>query len=400
MRRTLACLASLALSALLGSHCNNEQTGSTPNEDLGTADPDLSGGDSPDLSGGGGQPDMTTPPVGTPSRFVVVRIGTGGTAALNNDATATFLETRQIGDGALVGNALAMPVAASGSNRPLTLSGLASVEGQLSRSSDGRYLILAGYAAAPGAKDISTSSSATYNRVIGRIDAAGNINTATASTAFTAAAVRGATSSDGSMLWVSSDSGIGYTTLNSTAVPTLLAGDNVRAIGIFGSGASAQLFVSSSAGSNLGVNRVGTGLPTTVGTSVTRLPGFTDSNSPASVGFVVLDRDSNGMPDQIYVADTRPIGGGVQRFRFNGTTWLLEGTITTGANSGGRYLDGFVSNGTVTLLVSTAEMNDTIATRVLRLTDAGGSTSAVNVQLVTTAANNTTYRGVALAPNP
>lgn len=74
-----------------------------------------------------------------------------------------------------------VPAAACRGLRALrTLSRLASVEGQLSRSSDGKYLILAGYAAAPGSKDISSSSSATYNRVVGRIDAAGTINTATA----------------------------------------------------------------------------------------------------------------------------------------------------------------------------------------------------------------------------
>jgi hypothetical protein len=395
MRKTVLCLASISLGALLLSHCNNEQTGGNPPVDMSVATEDMTT-PSPDLSD---PPDMASQPP-TPTTFTVVRVGTG-TAALNNDATATFLERRQLADGTLVGNALAMPVAASGSNRPLTLSGLASVEGQLSRSADGKYLILGGYAAAPGSRDISTSSSATYNRVIGRIDAAGNINTATASTAFTAAAVRGATSSDGNMLWISSDSGIGYTTLNSTAVPVILNISNVRALGIFGSGTGAQLYVSSSAGSNLGMNSVGTGLPTTMGTAVTRLTGFTDSNSPATVGFVVFDRDNNGSPDQMYVADSRTVaGGGVQRWRLNGTTWMLEGTIPTGANSGARYLDGFVNGTTVTLVVTTNEMTDAIATRVLRLSDAGGATSAVTSMMLSTAANNTTYRGIALSPNP
>lgn len=398
MRRTLACVASISFAALLWSHCNNEQTGS-PTDDLGDPGLDLSSGDTPDLASPGDPPDLASPPPPTPTRFAVVRIGTG-TGTLNNDATAAFIETRQISDGALSGSALALPIAVSGSNRALTLSGLASVEGQLSRSSDGKYLILAGYAAAPGSKDISSSSSATYNRVVGRIDAAGTINTATASTGFTASAVRGATSHDGTGLWITSDIGVYYTTLNSTAVPTMLDLANTRAIGIFGRGTAAQLYASSSAGSNLGMNTIGSGLPTMNGATVTRLPGFTDANSPASVGFVIFDRDNNGTPDQIYVADTRTTGGGVQRFRLNNTTWTLDGTISTGASSGGRYLDGFVSGSTVTLLVTTAELTDATPTRILRLTDTGGATSAVTSQLLATAANNTTYRGIAQAPTP
>lgn len=400
MRKTLACLAALSLGTLLTSHCNNEQTGGDPPADMSMSSDDMTS-QTPDMADPQMQ-DMLSPPA-TPTTFTVVRIGTGA-AMLNNDATATFLERRQIADGALVGQALAMPVAASGSNRALTLSGLASVEGQLSRSSDGKYLILAGYAAAPGTRDISTSNSTTNNRVIARIDAAGNINTGTASNAFNAASVRGATSSDGTMLWVTSENGIGYTTLNSTAVPVMLNTSNVRAIGILGIGNGAQLYVSSSAGANLGMNTVGTvgaGLPTMMGTSVARITGFTDTNSPASLGFVVFDRDNNGAADQMYVADTRPAtGGGVQRWRLNGTTWMLEGTISTGTNAGARYLDGFVNNNTVTLLVTTSEINDTTATRVLRMTDAGGATSAVTSMLLATAATNTTYRGIALSPTP
>ena len=129
---------------------------------------------------------------------------------------------------------------------------------------------------------ISSSSSTTYNRVIGRIDAAGNINTATAADAYNAAAVRGAATTDGTMMWISSEIGIGYTTLNSTAVPVALSIVNTRALGIFGSGNTTQLFGSSSATTYLGVNTIGTGTPNTAGVTVTRLSGFTDaSGDPA-----------------------------------------------------------------------------------------------------------------------
>lgn len=403
MRKTLLGIGVGAMAALMFAHCDSQGTGNTmtpadltmtSSQDL-AAEPDLGG--TPDIAV---PPDMTLP--GPPSEFTVVRIGTG-TGALTNDATATFLERRKIADGALVGTPLALPVAVNGANKQLTLSGLATVEGQLSRSEDGRYLIIAGYAANPGVKDVSSSVSATYNRVVGRIDAAGNINTATASAAFNGAAVRGATSTDGTNIWISSDGGIGYTMLNSTMLPTLLNTTNTRAIEVFGTNNGRQLYVSSNSSSgtsNQGVNAVGTGVPTTGTPVVTRLPGFTDANSQAPVGFVAFDRDGNGAVDQMYVADDRTAtGGGVQRWKLNGTTWMLEGTISTGTAAGARYVTGYVTGNTATVLVTTAELT-TAQPRILQLTDTGAATSAVTSKVLATAATNTTYRGIALAPNP
>ena len=100
MRMTLASLGALTLTALLFTACDKDQVGGTnPPEDLSMTQPDLSG-DVADMAVG--TPDLATPadlaitPV-TPTEFTVVRIGTG-TAALTNDATATFLERRKIAD--------------------------------------------------------------------------------------------------------------------------------------------------------------------------------------------------------------------------------------------------------------------------------------------------------------
>lgn len=397
MRRTLAALGALPLAALALLYCNNDNnTGGSV--DLAVASPDLAVevdfGTTPDLAT---PADLAT--VTTPTEFTVLRIGTGA-AALTNDATAGFLERRQIANGTIVGTPLALPTAVNGANRQLTFSGAASVEGQLSRSSNGKYLVVAGYAANPGVNNVSTTVASTVNRVIGRIDAAGTINTATAFNAFTGSGVRGAASTDGAMLWVSSDLGIGYTTLGSTAAPTILNTSNVRALQIFGQNNVAQLFTSGGASGTYGVNMVGTGTPNAAGTTVTPLTGFTQANSPSSYDFVGFDRDANGSIDQLYVADDRTVtGGGVQRWKLNGATWTLEGTISTGVTAGARAVAGYVAGNTVTLVATTSELGNT-APRVLRITDAGGATSAATSQLLATAANNTTYRGIALAPTP
>ena len=132
MRSTLLGIGALTLAVLGIAQCNSENDGNM----MGTAD--LASG-APDLASG--DPDLATPAdqlvASTPREFMVVRIGSGA-AALNNDATAAFLERRNIQDGALVGAPLALPTAVNGTNKQLTLSGLATVEGQLSRSADGR----------------------------------------------------------------------------------------------------------------------------------------------------------------------------------------------------------------------------------------------------------------------
>jgi hypothetical protein len=332
--------------------------------------------------------------------FFVLRIGAGA-ATLTNDATPGFIERRRIADGALVGQALALPIAVNGSNRQITFSGVATVEGQLSRSSNGKYVVVAGYAANPGVNNISTSNAMTNNRVIATIDAAGNVNTTTAFNGFSGAAIRGAASTDGMMLWATSDTGVGYTTLGSTTAPLILNVVNLRGIAIFPLGGMNQVLASSAGSTTYGVNAVGTGTPMAA-TTVTALTGFNATNSPAPYGFMGFDRDGNGSVDQFYVADDRTAGGGgLQRWKLNGTSWMLEGTIALGTSAGARAVTGTVANNTATLIVTTAETG-TAMPRIVKLTDSGGTTAqvAATLQVLATAAANTTYRGVALAPIP
>src|SRR5204862_488216 len=93
-------------------------------------------------------------------------------------------------------------------NLPLTNSGSASSEGALSLSGDGRFLVLAGYAAPPGTAGVAGSTTAAVRRVIGRIDAAGIIDTSSLlTTAFSANNVRSAASADGSGFWAAGAGG-------------------------------------------------------------------------------------------------------------------------------------------------------------------------------------------------
>jgi len=172
----------------------------------------------------GGAATMSAAPF-TPGNLVVYRVG-DGSAVLTNAATAVFLD-EYTPAGALV-QSVAMPTAVNGSHRILTGSGTATSEGLLTLSSDGQYLVLAGYDATLGTISVANTASAAVNRVIGRVDGAAAIDTTTAltdaysGTAGTAGNPRGAVSTDGMNFWTSGNgasatsAGSRYTTLGST----------------------------------------------------------------------------------------------------------------------------------------------------------------------------------------
>lgn len=273
---------------------------------------------------------------------VAVRVGDGA-SALSSAAAAVFLE-RRAPDGSNLG-VVALPTTVSGANQPITLGGTSSSEGALAVSVDGRYVTLAGYAAAPGTAAISSSTSATATRVVARVDALSNVDTSTLlGAAFGASSVRGAVSTDGSVFWVSGNAssaplgGVRYATLGTSGSGTqvLASPSNVRTVNI----AAGQLFGDSGSGSFTNVFSIGFGLPTMAGQVATSLPGLpTATESP--YGFVFFDRSAAiaGI-DTLYIADDRNIasGGGIQKWTFDGNMWNLQATFTNGLVTGVRGL--------------------------------------------------------------
>lgn len=343
--------------------------------------------------------DLTTPPdlaPAVPTAFYVVRVG-DGTASLSSNATATFLEQRKLSDGSLIGAPIALPVAAAGNNQPLTLSGTATSEGQMTRSADGRYLVLAGYAATPGTASITSSTAVNVNRIVGRIDAAGNVDTSTRLTgAYDGSNVRSATSADGTSFWLAGNSsttgGVQYVAFGVSAAGTQIVATpaNTRVVQIFGG----QLFVTSGSGGYTTINAVGA-LPATGPVTVTPLAG-TPTTGASPYSYALFDRDGNvaGL-DTLYVADDRTLasGGGIIKWTFDGTTWKQSTTVLTGGLTVGvRGLTAFVSGTNVVILATDTASPSNIVT----VTDDG--TAAPMAKVIATAATNTAYRGIALAP--
>ncbi len=319
----------------------------------------------------------------TPGNLIVYRPDGGG-VALGATGSAVFLDEYTTA-GALV-QSIAVPTTTVGAQRRLVCSGSATSEGFLTRSTDGQYVVLSGYDAALGAT-VTTSTSAAVPRVIGRINAAGTLDTSTALTdAISGGNPRGATSTNGTDLWLSGTSsggGIRYATFGATTSTSLAATPtNIRVINIF----NGQLYISSQSGA-FRLATVGTGTPTTTGQTVTNLPGFpTATGSPYGFFFADLNAGVAGV-DTVYVADD---GGTIQKYSLVAGSWTANGTI---ALATARGITGSVSGSTVTLYV-------TARTALRTLTDTSGYNATITgtVTTLATAAANTAMQGVAFVP--
>jgi hypothetical protein len=334
--------------------------------------------------------DVTSVTVTCGLKVMVVRVG-DGQAAPTSASNATSLEERDPVDGSVL-RTIALPIAAAGTQQPLTL-GNSNTEGGLSRSADGKFVTLAGYAAAPGVAAISATTASATNRVAGRIDASGAIDTTTRlNSAFSTGNVRAATTVDGTAFWIAgSNAGIHYATLGSTGASTQIASvpSNMRHTHVFGG----QLYVTSASGTTQGVLSVGTGTPTSPATA-TPLPGMPAATSPYS--FALIGSDTLYMSQD--AAPTASNIVNVQKWKLVSGTWTQTATFApalTGASVGTRGLAAFTTAGGVRVFATT---NETAANRLVTFLDTGTDTPAVTV--VSTAPQNTLYRGVAVSPSP
>jgi hypothetical protein len=330
----------------------------------------------------------------TPGNLVIYRVGSG-TGSLINTGNPVFLD-EYTPAGVLV-QSIPLPTEVSGANRRLVASGTATTEGLLTRSANGSFLILTGYdSSLPGTVSLPGTDAATVNRVVGRVDHNGNIDTTTALTDYsTGSNPRSAASTNGTDIWIAGGAGgVRHTTLGSTtstSVSTTVT--NLRQINIF----DGQLYVSTSSGSAVRIGMVGTGTPTTSGQTIVNLPGFVTAGSPYAFFFADLDAGVAGV-DTLYVADDG--ADALRKYSLVGGNWVLNGTIGVNADNY-TGVTATVSGSTVTLYA--VRMGGSGAGgggQLVSLVDSSGYNGpfAGTPTLLATAAANTAFRGVALAP--
>ena len=293
---------------------------------------------------------------------------------------------------------ITMPTAASGSNAALTLVGT-GVEGFLQLSTNGQYLVMAGYGVAPGTATPQSSAASVINRVIGRVDINSlAIDTTTALTdSHGTSNIRSATSTNGTDLWTggggTSPAGVCYAPLGSTTGTRVNTSGNSgttrRVAKIF----NGQLYVSgaSTGGPNLSINSVGTGTPTS-GSAETNLPGMPTSGTHSTYDFWFQNTTT------VYLADdgNAASGGGIQKWTFDGTNWVLQYTLlNNGAtNTAVRGLTGYTDSSGNAILFATTSVAS--ANALITVTDTGAASTA---STLATAPANTAFRGVQFIPN-
>ncbi|MBL8756192.1 MAG: hypothetical protein JNK15_23055 [Planctomycetes bacterium] len=320
----------------------------------------------------------------TIGNLYVVRVG-DGLAALSNASTPTFVD-EYTQSGTLV-QSIALPTAASGLNQPFTNSGTATSEGFLNVSDNGQYLVLGGYAVAPGLLGVATSANPTVGRVIGRIDLLGNVDTSTVlGDAYSTRNIRSVASTDGQNFWMTGSSegiryvaGLGATT-SLVISPTPL---NNRVLGIYGG----QLYSTASSTGFFGVSKVGTGIPNGSGNVCALLPGMPGTTGPSAYDFWFES------PTVLFVADDRVTAsnGGIQKWVLTSGTWSVAYTIQSGGTSGFRGLTGKRVDGVTTLFATlgTSSAGNTLVSIV----DTGAASTAT---VIATAPASTAFRGVRL----
>ena len=324
----------------------------------------------------------------TTGNLVLLQIG-NGTSAVTSSSTAVYV--REMTTAGTFVQLLSLPTADSGNNQSFTNSGTATSEGSISLSPNGQYLALAGYDAAPGVANITNA--AGVNRVVATINKNGEINTSKLITdGFTGNNIRGAVTSNGYDFWVTgtgTGGGVRYTN-SSLSTSTQISGTltNTRTARIF----DGQLYISSATSPNIGVSKVGTGLPTTTATlSLTSLtPASTDTYA-----FVFLDRDAGvAGSDVLYIADNAL---GLLKYSFDGTTWTSRGSLT---GTGFTGLIGKVNGANAELYISTGtsvySFTDAAAYNA-NITSSGSTVTGVGT-LIATAFANMAFRGIEFAP--
>jgi 2',3'-cyclic-nucleotide 2'-phosphodiesterase (5'-nucleotidase family) len=316
----------------------------------------------------------------TAGNLVVLRVGEG-LSALTNASTALFLD-----EIAPTGSFIQTHAVPTSGTHVLTSSGSASSEGQITRTPDGQYLILAGYNADPGTASIVSTTAASVNRKILQVNNSNNYTPLLSSAAYSANNIRSA-AANGNDYWAAGTgstagtNGIQYFG-NSAACQVSATITNTRVVNVY----NGQLYFST--GSNpIGIYSVGSGLPTTTGqTSSLVIAGTGASPSPYAFSF-------NTASTICYVADDRTAanGGGIQKFAFNGSSWSLIYTLNVGT-TGARGLTIDWSGNHPVIYATTTESS---ANRLVKITD---SVSGAPFTLLATAATFTAFRGIAFAP--
>ncbi len=328
--------------------------------------------------------------------FVVFRTG-DGLVPLANTGNKIFLD--EYSSTGVYVRSIEMPSTNTAPANNVVINGTNNVEGNITRSPNGLYLVVAGYnpTSIPYASSILSATSAAVPRVVAWVTNNSTINTLSLNDWCSGNAPRSATTNDATQFWLGGGTGgVNYRAVSGSATVNLYSTiPSIRNVLI----ADGNLYASSTT-SNPRLGQIGTGLPTTTGQTFTGLNGY-PANTTAPNQFVFLDLNPSitGV-DVLFVAEE---GGGIKKYSFDGTTWTLNGSIGI-ASEVYRGVIASANGSTVTLFATKNAGNAAGGGGALvTVTDNSGYNGAPSTTLPTlldTLLNTSqkAFRGIAWAP--
>jgi len=195
--------------------------------------------------------------------------------------------------------------------------------------------------------------------------------------------------------------GASFTQVSSTATgqPT-----NLRNVEIY----NGQLFSSSAATTGYGIFSIGTGLPTSAGSTATLAINTGSGASP--YGFVMFDTNKDSLLDTAFIADDRTTaGGGLEKWTFNGSAWVnsysllfdaAAGNLSATAGTGFAGIRGLTGtlDGTTGAFTLYATTNETSNNRIVSIVDNG--TNPTTYTTLASAGANYAFRGLDIMTAP
>jgi hypothetical protein len=337
---------------------------------------------------------VTPPPLDS---FVVYRVGEG-TARASTSASPVFLDYYSSAGALLFTRP--MPTTVVGSNRPFTAPRTRNSDGLITRSQDGRFLVLTGYAAAVDTANVATTTAAAVPRVIARVSTTA-IDTSTALTdAASGGAPRSAATADGSRFWFAGSTG-GLRTALPGATTSVNLGNTPGApkqINVVGScEIPPRVYVSGGGSGGARLGTLGTGLPTMVPAAFTNLPGFPVTGLAQAFFFQDQIPVLAGF-DILWVANET---AGLSKYSLlESGSWQANGAILAAAGYFGLAVRMESTTQATFFLVRRNGLElESFTANTTYGTMIGDGGAPVPPPLVVAAAN-TTFRGVALSPQP
>jgi hypothetical protein len=266
----------------------------------------------------------------------------------------------------------------------------------LTRSLDGRFLVVAGYNTNLNyGADLSGSSSTNVPRGVGLINSHAQYTMPVADTnsVFDKTFWRAAVTDGTNDFWgVGGISGTYYFGFNA---PPVLVQDifvNCRSMGVFNGDIYCLTAASFTGQAAKGGLLKLTGMPTN---AVTPTIVLNAADGVSSGGYDMAVSPNGNI---IYIADQRNLGngGGIQRYDFNGSAWILTYTLNTGFIStvGPRYIAADFSGANPVLYVTSNDLTFD-NNHIIKFVDNGAGSSGT---IIAAAGVNQTFRGIHFGP--